>query len=549
MLDSPTNNFCTWNPLFVETWDSMSGTTSMKEGNLYAIKFAQGIFMGTQAIKSHKVYFEMWVEDQNANVGIMGASPTFGVNYAYNDATSYGVYPYGTNKITAGAWAAGPLGNSTDDVYMFAVDPVNNKMWVGRNNSWTGDPAAGTGNTFTLASNSDGYVPWFHSAATTQDNNAILNCGQDSSFAGTLIAQGNQDDNEIGDFYYDVPAGFLALCTSNLPDPAVIPSEHFNTVTYNTSGSGSVTGVGFQPDFLWIKRRDATENHFINDSVRGGNKSLGSNLTTAEVTNSNFISSYDSDGFSHGTDSIFTNGSCVAWNWKAGGTGASNTSGSITSTVSANADAGFSIVSYTGTGSNATIGHGLSSAPEMIIVKQRSSSGNHWAVWSEAFPATQWLRLNTEAALDTESTIWNNTAPTSTVFSAGTNGTNGASGSTYISYCFHSVDGYSKVGSYTGNGSSDGTFVYTGFRVAYVLTKRADASDHWQIFDNKINIDNAAGQFFRPHSSAGEDGVNDIDLLSNGFKLRNTNAAMNASGGTYIYLAFAEVDFKHTNAR
>jgi hypothetical protein len=287
----------------------------------------------------------------------------------------------------------------------------------------------------------------------------------------------------------------------------------------------------------------------LTDKVRGIYKTLNSDNQYSEGSIVTALRSFGADGFSIGTQGNINNSGSnfVAWNWKANGSGSSNTNGSITSTVSANTDAGFSIVSYTGTGSNATIGHGLSSAPEMVMTKRRDSSGD-WDVWHTGLgDGTKYMVVTTQAAL-TASNIWNSTVPSSTVVSLGTHSSNNASSGTYIAYCFHSVDGYSKVGSYTGNSNADGTFVYTGFRPAFIMVKRYDSTGHWEIHDTKrdaINQSQMARLF--PNYSNGESDDDGWDILSNGFKLRTTHSSTNA--GSLIYLAFAETPFKYSNAR
>jgi len=333
----------------------------------------------------------------------------------------------------------------------------------------------------------------------------------------------------------------------------VLPSEHFNTVLYTgNGGTQSISSLSFQPDFVWGKDRVGTDNHHLFDILRGTNQRLISNQTAAENTEINCLNSFDTNGFTLGSNTgLNANGEAhVAWNWKANGAGVSNTSGSITSTVSANADAGFSIVSYTGTGSAGTVGHGLSKAPDLVIQKGRSYADS-WHVGSTALSYTSgdFMRLNNTAAVAQNTNIWSSTAPTNTVFSLGADGGVNGSGSTNIAYCFHSVDGHSKVGSYTGNGSTDGTFVYTGFRPAWVLFRKTSSGEEWGMFDSDRDTYNAVNKRLRPHSSAGEGGGNVCDFTSNGIKLRTTDGQQNGSGSTYIFLAFAENPFKHTNAR
>ena len=250
------------------------------------------------------------------------------------------------------------------------------------------------------------------------------------------------------------------------------PSDYFNTKLYSGNASTqSITGVGFQPDFTWIKQRNGTGWHQWVDAVRGSGKRINSNDTGAEYNDVNGLTSFDTDGFSLGTSGDY-NGSGntqVSWNWLASNTTASNTDGSITSTVSANTTSGFSIVSYTGTGSNATVGHGLGVVPKMIIVKLRSGAGD-WTVYNSNIGNTNFLRLNGTLASTSQATYWNNTTPTSSVFSIGSAGDVNTSSGTHIAYCFAEKKGFSKFGSYTGNGSTDGPFIYTGFKPALTIT-------------------------------------------------------------------------------
>jgi len=331
-------------------------------------------------------------------------------------------------------------------------------------------------------------------------------------------------------------------------------SEYFNTVLYTGNTTvRSITGVGFQPDLVVIKDRDTVIAHYYFDVVRGVYNKIHSNLTNAETSDSNTLTSFDSDGFSLGVDGA-VNGSgknVVAWNWLAGGTGVSNTDGSITSTVSASTTSGFSIVSYTSDGnSGATVGHGLGVAPSVVIVKRRSSAED-WGVGHQSLGWTNFLRLNTTGASSASTGLWNDTAPSSTVVTLGNSGiSNVGSGTTMIMYCFAPKKGFSAMGQYTGNGSSDGTFVYTGFKPAMIIIKRTDAVKSWIIIDNARDTYNPQTKMLFPNASDVEyDGTSaqPVDKLSNGFKIRNADANYNASGGTYIYMAFAENPLVGTN--
>ena len=328
------------------------------------------------------------------------------------------------------------------------------------------------------------------------------------------------------------------------------PTDYFNTVLYTGNGTAdrTVTGVGFQPQWLWIKERSNVSTHSLTDIVRGASKRLQSSGTDAEFdTGTDNVRSFDSDGFTLGTGGQVNENTqtYVSWNWLANGTGSSNTDGSITSTVSANTTAGFSIVSYTGTGSNATVGHGLGSTPGMIIWKNRSAS-NGWIVYhhkNTSAPETDYLELHSTNGTNDLNTIMNDTAPTSSVFTVGTEGADNNSGNNFIAYCFSEVKSFSKFGSYTGNGNADGTFVYTGFKPAFVMTKRTDSTESWNMSDNKRNPFNVGDKYLLANTSDAEGDVDFIDYTSNGFKWRGNYTSTNASGSTYIYMAFAESPF------
>ena len=330
-------------------------------------------------------------------------------------------------------------------------------------------------------------------------------------------------------------------------------TDHFNTALYTGNGSTqSITGVGFQPDWVWIKNRVDTYNNHVFDVIRGVNQQLQADSTNAESTFANSLTSFDSDGFSLGSNgSVNYNGNNhVAWNWKTqNAQGSSNTDGSINTTyTSVNTTSGFSISTYTGTGSAATIGHGLGATPDYIIVKNRSDSGESWMVWNNVLAANKYLLLNTTGAEATDTTIWNNTLPTSSVFSVGTHDTVNKNGSNYVAYCFTSKTGFSDVGSYIGNSSTDGPFVYTGFKPAWVMIKATSRStDNWVILDNKRSTYNPANNGLFPNSSSAEGTGYKRDFLSNGFKVRESGANQNGQGHTFTYIAFAEAPLVGSN--
>ena len=327
------------------------------------------------------------------------------------------------------------------------------------------------------------------------------------------------------------------------------PSDYFNTKLYaGNSGTQSITGVGFQPDFLWIKRRTLAGDHNLVDVIRTSDKTLISNSTGVEYSNST-ITSFDSNGFSlSGSDgALNASGSNYAsWNWKANGAGSSNTDGNITSTVSANTTSGFSIVKYTGNNTaGATVGHGLGVKPSMIIFKALDWAGR-WYTYHSTLGATKYMLLNAIDISNTATSFMNNTEPTSSVFTLGTSGhVNDISN--IIAYCFAEKKGYSKFGSYTGNGNADGTFIYTGFKPAFILQKRVDATSNWHIFDIKRDTYNSMNKYLLPNDNGAESTAGAWDFLSNGFKIRSLDNWQNQSGGSYIYMAFAKAPLVGTN--
>jgi len=325
------------------------------------------------------------------------------------------------------------------------------------------------------------------------------------------------------------------------------PNDHFNTKLYTgNGGTNAQTGIGFLPSWTWIKNRSDTHAHVLVDAVRGVTKELRSNGNNAEITTSNSFTSFDSDGFTLGADSTDSynknSNNYVSWNWKANGAGSANTDGSINTTAtSANTTSGFSISKYTGTGSNATVGHGLGAVPKVVLVKGIGHT-SQWYMYHIGTDANGVMLLDGTAAKTTDTVSWQNTTPTSSVFSIGNDGGTNGSGNTYIAYCFAEKTGFSKFGSYTGNGNADGPFVYTGFKPSYINLKRTDNTGHWIMKDWQTPGYNQNDYYLWSDTTDAETSASSlgIDFLSNGFKLRGTAGNSNGSGGTFIYMAFAE---------
>jgi len=324
------------------------------------------------------------------------------------------------------------------------------------------------------------------------------------------------------------------------------PTDYFNPKIYTGTGSSNaITGVGFQPDLVWIKQRSGTEDNVVFDVLRTAAYRIYSNSSAAQTNSgaSTRLVSFDSDGFTEGGDGMTGNdgSTYVSWNWKANGAGSLNEVGSIDSTVSVNTTSGFSIVKYTGNEvTGATVGHGLGAVPQVIIIK-KVSQADDWFCYFESLGNTKKISLNTTDASASNSSYWNNTSPTSSVFTLGANGANNASGQDHIAYCFRDVVGYQKFGRYKGNGENDGAFVYLGFRPAYVMIKK-DGADGWQIFDNKRDTYNPEVHRIEADSNAGDyTGLSAgwVDFLSNGFKVRYSGGGVGSSGSDYLFMAFA----------
>ena len=650
--DTPTNNFCTLNPLV-----RSQSAQSLANGNLQRSGNARKC-VGTFLLKNNKYYFEVKVEDGNGNAAI-------GVTQADTDlrdrdnteAAAY--FPNGEYKIEGSGQTSGFSTYGNGDIIGVAIDTTLStpKVWFAKNNTWqgTGDPST-TG--YSLTTGKD-YV--FN----------IDHASSGSSTTATAFFGGHK-----GEFNYTPPTGFVAASSANLPDPTILlPNKHFDTTLYTGNNSSQeISTLNFQPDWLWFKSRSSTSWHALFDSVRGRGQGLASNNSNSEYTSSasNDLVSFDDDGFTLGSNQNWgsVNGSgnsIVTWAWNGGDTdgktytvtvvsdsgnkyrfdgfgtsavtldlaeggtyifdqsdssnsghplrfsttsdgthgsgseyttgvttsgtpgssgakttivvaasaptlyyycsvhsgmggqantnstlGSSNFDGTIQSTVKANSTAGFSIITYTGNGSNSsTVGHGLGVTPDAEIIKRRDGSGS-WIFESPHTYNGRGMYLNSTNGSNTAGPDTTSRSSTLVTFvdSGDTNRRVNINGETYVMYCFSNVASYSKIGSYTGNGNADGTFVFTGFRPAWIMVKRTDSSPHdWFIWDNKRPEFNVNNILIRPNTSGGEQTYTSIDILSNGFKARSTDGDFNGSGGSIIYLAFAEAPFRNARAR
>jgi len=541
VLDSPTNNFATLNNITGSQYQNVA----YSEGNLKSSGTEQATYsngVATMAITvGQKRLYEVCYVKGSFEIGILALEEIEGgAMYSSDDQLSSYTYGYST--------VVNSSNSSAGDVYAVEVDASAGRIYYFKNDSAVSNNAINI-------TNVTKYLP-AASLSTSGDDVSIWNFGQDSSFAATKTAQGNQDGNGIGDFFYAPTAGYLAVCTNNLPEPTVDPSNHFNTViwTGNATDDRDITGVGFQPDFSWIKSRATTNDHLLFDSVRGAGKYLRSNSNDGETSNADTLQAFISDGLEIGADSRLNanNDPVVAMNWKASTAFSNDTSatsvGSIDSAGKVNTAAGFSIIQYVGEDEqDTTVAHGLSKAPEMIWIKASSEDGRHWRVFFG--DNTDYIRLNEPTARTDDVNYWNDTSPTSTVFSIGDANDVNDSGCTFISYNFHSVEGYSKVGLYTGNNNVDGTYTYTGFRPAFVIYKRLTNGADWHMYDNKRDPINEVDITLFPNGNNAESAGDDLDFLSNGFKQRSTGAEANANGDSYVYMAFAKTPFKYANAR
>ena len=555
VTDTPTNNKLVWNGIQNQrgagdasgTTYSYSGSTRTLCGTTIHIP-STGKWVAAFSASS--------IADSDWQIGLLGSTDTdFGDAVGSNEDVRVGFGPYPGSQYlaknnTVPSWYTGVTEDVNDTIWI-AVDADNDEQWAGVYDDsasamvWFGSGGT-TGNIATRTNPTDtGYIAAVGSVQ-------FCACVRDSVVL-TLL------DIEDAPGYASIPTDYKALSTANLPTPTIADgSAYFQTTLYTGTGAPleiNQTGNStFQPDMVWAKSRSAAQSHRLADAIRGS-AVLFPDLTNAEDTTAGI--SFDADGFSWtNSDGSNANDNTVtyaAWQWLAGNGTASNTDGSITSTVSANTTAGFSVVTYTGTGSAATVGHGLGAEPQFIAIKGRTNVDS-WGVYpgtSMGYGGQYRLKLNENSAIAASSVYWNNTDATSSVFTVNTDAQVNGSGVDYVAYCFAEVEGFSKMGRYTGNGSADGPFVWCGFRPAFILVKEVTAADDWLIYDSLRDPYNVAGRVLRPDSNAaefdGRGGSRDVDFLSNGFKFRSSNATMNGSGAGYIFMAFAEHPFGGTD--
>jgi len=555
LVDSPTNygvdtgaggevrgNYCTWNPV------EYGSLATLSNGNLSSTSTGDNSYLwcrGTIAIPTTGGwYWEVTVSTpgdipvfglqslDRANAILQGV-PVNGTNFylgyfadeiSWYGSTSPAIKQNGNNVVTG-------LSNlSSGDVLMFAYN--TGKIYIGRNGTWinSGNPVAGTG---------------YLGSILTQQMVAAASSRKNASGTAPVL------DANFGQraFAYTAPTGYKTLCTQNLPT-SILPQTAFAVNTFTGSNSSRIIGTGIQSDLVLTKRRDGTYPVLWHDALRGAGRTLYGSDTIAEVNNGNaYIQTFNSDSYGIGASDNALNvggGSFVSWTWNAGGTTVTNTAGTISAQVRANPAAGFSVVTFTATADSGSIGHGLGVAPNMIILKSRNNISN-WIVYHSSLGANKYLNLNTTDSAFTNTATWQNTVPTSTVFYS-----NGpfVTGYTEVAYCWAEIAGYSKFGSYVGNGSTDGPFVYCGFRPRYVMYKCSSTTGNWIIIDTARDLYNVSSTRLLANTSDSEaSGTHNIDILSNGFKLRNTDTNGNSSATTYIYAAYAESPFKYARAR
>ncbi len=571
VADTCKNNFATWNPLLGR---GRQDQMTYSDGNLKVVSGATGGFdvtaAATMAIKG-KIYCEFVLTSSaiGAYVGVMKYDTSLTNNGIDTSGTSDIWLVRGDNGHKANgstsAYAGGAFSNG--DIIMMAVDIANTSIWWGKNGTWfaSGNPAANSNAGYTNLPTDIDLLTICGDNYSSETPTIIANFGQNPSFSGTTTSGTNADGNGKGLFKYAPPTGFLALCTDNLPDPVIAdPGKYFKTVLYKGNSSSdasarSITGVGFKPDLVWIMPRNNSGNHFnaVVDSVRGPNIIHSTNSANRlESTRTRQLMSFDDDGFTIGDNSdggsyVNIDYNYVAWCWKAGGPSYKNTKGTLTSQISVNQTAGFSIGTYTGNRTaNQSIGHGLGKLPSMIILKERNANSG-WSVYNSSRGSTRvsYINITDSEYTETDSTAsWALTDPTSDVFYVGNNGA--TNDNNLIFYAWTEIEGFSKFGSFTGNGNNDGPFVYCGFKPAWVMLKNTNDSSHWCIWDSARQSINEQQDAMRPDAGPfSETNGFQMDFLSNGFKARDNETSVNGDNDTMIFAAFAESPFKTSNAK
>jgi len=519
LVDSPTNygsdtgvggevrgNYAALNPLILR---SGVASPTYSDGNLKITSnssVASQYGWSTICLPSiGKYYFESTISNIGSSASTIGIAEIS--TYSNNVLTNYCAYINNGQKDINGTASSYGASWTTSDIIGVAVNIDSATITFYKNNASQGS----------ISFSSLGLCPVFTLGISSSSQ--IINFGQRP-------------------FAYTAPSGFKALCTTNLTTPTIKkPSSYMDVVTYTGTGaSNSISSLGFSPDLVWLKNRGGATSHALYDTTRLATKQLSSDTTGDEATSSTGLTAFGSNGFTIGTSTLVnTSGTqYVAWAWDE------------------SPQDGFDIVSYTGNGSNRTIVHNLGVAPKMLIVKARTTAGadQGWPVWHTSIANTTYLQLNSTSATATGTDYWNSTSPTSSVFSVGTNAAVNTSADTYIAYAFAEVEGFSKFGSYTGNASADGPFVFCGFRPRWVLVKRYDGgAENWILHDSARDTYNVTTNGLRPNSSLQEVPQGGIDFVSNGFKIRTNLSDVNASGASMIFAAFAEQPFKYARAR
>ena len=568
--DTPTNNFPTVNDLYPDS--SKGGTVNTgnlrvenANHNLQRINFHFGI----RGIATGKYYWE--VRNQNGSFAqYVGLTENLREdNGEIMNQTDKNFIGSHTSKVFSAGSGTGRTNQGSNKTMQFLLD-VDNQELIAKYDGTTiftdtGIPSPTSGQ----------YVPY---VASTNDGtggslwaDVIFNFGQDSTFGGVLSAGGNTDENGIGDFHYSVPSGYLALCSKNMPDPTVFDGrKYFGTLLYSAGTSNGTfnftdsTAVNFTPDWQWIKCRDAGERHRVIDVIRGNqdvtDKFLlpdGEDNETSSGVDGTTVSTIQNGikivETSIGSGEIFfTNRNYVVWNWNAGDSTVTNTDGNISAQVRASQTAGFSIVSYTGTGNdNDSVGHGLGVTPDMVVIKTRNAVDS-WVVETPHTSNGRGMYWDFDNGSDTAGTdtTSRNSSTVTFVNSGDSNRHVNFSGENYIMYVFASVKGYSSISSYIANGNSDGRFIHTGFNPQFLITKRTSSSGSWEIHDNKRPAYNPHSNRLLIDTTNSEATSNHVDFVSNGFKIRNTFSGMNGSSGDhYLYMAFGEFPFKYGRGR